>query len=81
MALGKSARGQNHLISLSERDVIGQHKDIFMCYCGLTCRCVGESFAYTQLSTIMSYIVRNYTMKLETPHGKFPATNYRVSPA
>ncbi|KAK8864202.1 hypothetical protein IAR55_001448 [Kwoniella newhampshirensis] len=39
-------------------------------------RCVGEQFAYTQLSTIITYIVRNYTMKLEVP--EFPKTNYRT---
>ncbi|WRT66152.1 uncharacterized protein IL334_003105 [Kwoniella shivajii] len=39
-------------------------------------RCVGEQFAYTQLSTIISHIVRNYTMKLEVP--SFPETNYRT---
>lgn len=40
-------------------------------------RCVGESFAYLQLSIIISYIVRNYEMKLENP--SFPDPNYRVS--
>jgi hypothetical protein len=39
--------------------------------------CVGESFAYLQLSVLISYIVRNYTLKLATP--EFPKTNYRVS--
>ena len=41
-------------------------------------RCVGEQFAYLQLSVIMSYIVRNFDVKLL---GKFPQTNYKVSPA
>lgn len=40
-------------------------------------RCVGEQFAYTQLSTIFTYVVRNFTLKLAVP--KFPETNYRVS--
>ncbi|WVQ82406.1 hypothetical protein IAT38_004534 [Cryptococcus sp. DSM 104549] len=39
-------------------------------------RCVGEQFAYTQLSTIFAYVVRNYTMKLEV--DEFPKTNYRT---
>ncbi|WWD17499.1 hypothetical protein CI109_101940 [Kwoniella shandongensis] len=39
-------------------------------------RCVGEQFAYVQLSTIISYIVRNFTMNLEVP--EFPKTNYRT---
>lgn len=39
-------------------------------------RCVGESFAYLQLSIIISYIIRNYEMKLENP--SFPDPNYRV---
>ncbi|WWC93972.1 hypothetical protein V866_000810 [Kwoniella sp. B9012] len=39
-------------------------------------RCVGEQFAYTQLSTIIAYIVRHFTMKLEVP--SFPETNYRT---
>lgn len=43
----------------------------------LTYRCVGESFAYLQLSVLISYIVRNYQLKLATP--EFPKTNYRVS--
>lgn len=30
-----------------------------------------------QLSTIISYIIQNFTLKLETP--EFPKTNYRVS--
>ncbi|KAK4687203.1 hypothetical protein P7C73_g2915, partial [Tremellales sp. Uapishka_1] len=39
-------------------------------------RCVGEQFAYLQLTTIFSYIVRGYTMKLE---GKeVPKPNYRT---
>lgn len=42
-------------------------------------RCVGEQFAYMQLSTIVSYLVRNYTMRLETPGREFPKTNYTVS--
>jgi len=37
---------------------------------------VGESFAYLQISVIVSYIVRNFTMKLDTP--AFPSTNYQV---
>ncbi|WVO16374.1 hypothetical protein L204_104049 [Cryptococcus depauperatus] len=39
-------------------------------------RCVGEQFAYTQLSTIFVYIVRNYTLKLAVP--EFPKTNYQT---
>lgn len=39
-------------------------------------RCVGESFAYLQLSVLISYIVRNYQLKLATP--EFPKTNYRT---
>ncbi|WVR07250.1 hypothetical protein IAU60_004291 [Kwoniella sp. DSM 27419] len=39
-------------------------------------RCVGEQFAYTQLSTIVAYIVRHTTMKLEVP--EFPQPNYRT---
>ena len=39
-------------------------------------RCVGESFAYLQLSTIISYIVQHYTMKLE--NDAIPEPNYRV---
>ncbi|OXB40141.1 cytochrome P450, family 51 (sterol 14-demethylase), partial [Cryptococcus neoformans] len=39
-------------------------------------RCVGEQFAYTQLSTIFTYVVRNFTLKLAVP--KFPETNYRT---
>jgi sterol 14-demethylase len=42
-------------------------------------RCVGELFAYMQLSTIISFIVRNYTMRLETPGREFPKTDYNVS--
>ncbi len=37
---------------------------------------MGESFAYLQISVIVSYIVRNFTMKLDTP--AFPSTNYQV---
>lgn len=41
------------------------------------CSCVGESFAYLQLSVIISYIVRNYTLKLV---GKdVPQANFTVS--
>lgn len=40
-------------------------------------RCVGEQFAYLQLSVVISYIIRNFTLKLATP--EFPQTNYRVS--
>lgn len=39
-------------------------------------RCVGEQFAYLQLSTILSYIIRNFTLKLETP--AFPKPDYTV---
>lgn len=42
-------------------------------------RCVGESFAYLQLSTIISYIIQNFTLKLE--NETFPQTNYKVSDA
>jgi sterol 14-demethylase len=42
-------------------------------------RCVGEQFAYMQLSTIISYIVRHYTLRLETPGREFPKTDYNVS--
>ena len=42
-----------------------------------TIRCVGESFAYLQLSVVISYIVRNYTLKLE--NREFPLPNYKVS--
>ncbi|ORX36888.1 lanosterol 14-alpha-demethylase [Kockovaella imperatae] len=38
-------------------------------------RCVGEQFAYLQLSVIMSYIVRNYDIQLL---GAFPQTNYNT---
>lgn len=43
-------------------------------------RCVGEQFAYMQLSTIVSFIIRNYTLQLETPGREFPKTDYNVSP-
>ncbi|RSH81549.1 Lanosterol 14-alpha-demethylase [Saitozyma podzolica] len=39
-------------------------------------RCVGEQFAYLQLSVVISYIIRNFTLKLGTP--EFPQTNYRT---
>ena len=42
-------------------------------------RCVGEQFAYMQLSTIISFIVRNFTLRLETPGREFPKTDYNVS--
>lgn len=42
-------------------------------------RCVGEQFAYMQLSTIVSYLIRNFTMQLETPGRQFPKTDYNVS--
>ncbi|EIW70869.1 hypothetical protein TREMEDRAFT_38441 [Tremella mesenterica DSM 1558] len=41
-------------------------------------RCVGEAFAYVQLSVIIAYIIRNYSLRLETPDGLFPKTNYRT---
>lgn len=40
-------------------------------------RCVGEQFAYLQLSIIVSYIVRHFTLQPGGPD--FPKTNYRVS--
>ncbi|OCF36969.1 cytochrome P450, family 51 (sterol 14-demethylase) [Kwoniella heveanensis BCC8398] len=40
-------------------------------------RCVGEQFAYTQLSTIFAYIVRHFTLSLDA--DKVPEPNYRVS--
>jgi len=42
-------------------------------------RCVGEAFAYLQLSVIISYIVRNFELSLVNP--SFPDPNYRVSRA
>jgi cytochrome P450 len=42
-------------------------------------RCVGEQFAYMQLSVIISYIVREFTLRLETPGREFPKTDYNVS--
>ena len=39
-------------------------------------RCVGESFAYLQLSIIMSYVVQNFTLKLDSP--SFPQPNYQT---
>ncbi|ODO08196.1 hypothetical protein I350_03785 [Cryptococcus amylolentus CBS 6273] len=39
-------------------------------------RCVGEQFAYTQLSTIFTYVIRNFELKLAVP--EFPKTNYRT---
>ena len=38
-------------------------------------RCVGEQFAYLQLSVVMSYIVRNFDIR---SLGGFPKTNYQV---
>jgi sterol 14-demethylase len=39
-------------------------------------RCIGEQFAYLQLGTIISAVVRRVEMKVK---GKFPAHNYHVS--
>jgi cytochrome P450 len=38
-------------------------------------RCIGESFAYVQLSTILACFVQRMELKLE---GKVPETNYEV---
>ncbi|KAG7530997.1 hypothetical protein FFLO_04668 [Filobasidium floriforme] len=38
-------------------------------------RCIGESFAYLQLQTILATFIRNMEMKLEEP---FPKTNYQT---
>lgn len=39
-------------------------------------RCVGEQFAYLQLSIVIGEIVRNFKLDLATSNGKFPPTNY-----
>ena len=60
----------------------GRHRSVDRCFtlqdkadsCG--CRCVGEQFAYLQLSVVFSYIVRHFDIKLL---AGFPKTNYRVS--
>lgn len=41
-------------------------------------RCVGEAFAYLQLSIVIAEVVRNYKVALATKDGKFPATNYQT---
>lgn len=42
-------------------------------------RCVGEQFAYLQLTVVVSEIIRKYRLKLVRPsHGEFPKTNYQT---
>ena len=40
-------------------------------------RCIGEQFAYLQIGTVISTIIRKMELKLE---GEFPAHNYHVCP-
>jgi len=40
-------------------------------------RCIGESFAYLQLSLVIGEIIRNYKLNLATANGKFPETNFQ----
>jgi hypothetical protein len=80
MGLGRLVRELRALISLLELGDIGEFSSCRDKRKGkklITIRCVGESYAYLQLSVILSYVVRNFHLKME--NKEFPVPNYQVS--
>jgi hypothetical protein len=79
MVSDRSVKERNRHTCLSERVDIGKSasrtslRDVLT----LLFRCVGETFAYLQLSVIISYLVRNF--EIEAGQPEFPQTDYQVS--